>query len=110
MPKRGFRPSPDSPAKIFSFWALAVRCRHRHHAGMTDTRQLAQPDADTPDALAASIAAARDYDRFSGGLISSPPAILATVQRDVAAIGAAHARRIHGERRNDLALRRMGRL
>lgn len=72
---------------------------------MTNEPKLAE--ADLPDPLAASIAAARDYDRFSGGLISSPPAILATVQRDVAAIGAAHMHRIRGERRDDMALRRM---
>lgn len=74
---------------------------------MTSTRQLAQADADMPELLAASIAAARDYDRFSGGLIGSPPAILATVQRDVAAIGAAHLHRIRGEWRADTALRRL---
>lgn len=74
---------------------------------MTNERQLAPADADTSDPLAASIANARDYDRFSGGLISSPPAILATVTRDVAAIGAAHMHRIRGERRTGAALRRL---
>lgn len=73
---------------------------------MTSERQLAPTDADTPNRLAAAIATAEDYDRFSAGLISSPPAILATVQREMAALAAAHTLRIRNEWQAELALRR----
>ncbi len=73
---------------------------------MTNEAQLAPADADTPNRLAAAIATAEDYDRFSAGLIGSPPAILATVQRDMAALAAAHMERIRGQWQAELALRR----
>lgn len=74
---------------------------------MPNERHLIPANADTPDPLAAAIATAEDYDRFSAGLISPPPAILATVQRDMAALAAAHMERIRGEWQAELALRRL---
>lgn len=82
--------------------SLIERAAERLRSETTGKRHLIPANADTPDPLAAAIATAEDYDRFSAGLIGSPPAILATVQRDMAALAAAHMERIRDEPQMDM--------
>lgn len=82
--------------------SLIERAAERLRSETTGKRHLIPTNADTLDPLAAAIATAEDYDRFSAGLISSPPAILATVQRDMAALAAAHMERIRDEPQMDM--------